>query len=420
MNFSLPYRSRSASFLVAAGASLLALSAHGQALPPDTTLTAGQIVARRALLERAQAAARAGDATLALSLAQQAGAIEMTVSLRMFLAQQYLALGRPTEAMEQSEYCVREASARQNLERREVITTECRRVSSVSQSQLVLATITVAPGAVATLSVRVGNRVVQPSEYNLPIAVDPVELEFVATAAGIDTYSERFRGRPGGSVTLVVPARFRGPVVGEITSPTPLAPPVGVANTTTSSLPRNPLATALTPAQNTLGAEGSSTQTRVAGSSGIAPTAVPSVVQSVAPSIVLPRDIGALSRIGAGPWVVMGAGGASFAASVIFLVLRDGQFGACRPVRSEILCDSENAAAQWRMATTGSAAYTYHTGLNATLIGGGVLLVGGLSWLIVNLASRPARTSAIGQVVLRSVSPGVSENGAWLTALGAF
>lgn len=401
-----------------------------QSTPPETpppTLTTGQIIARRALLERAQAAARANDHVQALSLAQQASAIEMTVSLRMFLAQQQQALGHHTAAMEYSEQCVREALRNTTLERRDIIIAECRRISATSQPQLVLATVTVPTGLRPEFSVRIGNRRVETSEFNLPIAIDPGEGELVATAPGVETHTERFRGLPGSTISLVIPARFQAAspmttTTGQTTGTASTGTTTATANTgTTAGTTTTGTATAgTTTALTTVNAATNGTTSNVSGA-GASQTANSNVGRGAGAIVPPPAERSGGVRIGAGPWVVLGLGAATLGSAGVFFALRNGQFANCRPMGAEILCDSEQAAAQWRAGTTGASAYTFHNAMNGTLIGGGVLMAAGLTWLIVNVARSPrAEQAATASLRLHYVGPQMSAQAVGLGLGGTF
>ncbi len=338
---------------------------------PSPPISGAQLVARRTLLERAQAASRARDYAQALSLAQQAGNIEMTPSLRMFLAQQQQELGHHADAMESAEYCVREATHNQALERREIILGECRRLSAVSQRQVVLVTITVSPRHHQSLAIRVGTRAVRESEYNIPIVLDPGRYEIVATSPGQPIHEEIAVGAPGTTITVNIPSRF------EVSQPQVT----------------NPVTTAVT------GVETGTTNTSVNNhQNGPIATNTP----LVQPGIVHPAP-GLLARVGAGPWVLIGTGVAGFVTAGAFFVLRNGQFSTCRPVGEMIVCDTDEAARQWMSGAAGSPdPYTFNTLTNVSLAVGGVALLGGAIWFAVNAARSPERSTVTVETAQRA------------------
>jgi hypothetical protein len=104
-----PNRPRRASRLVAHASLLFSLTAASQARAEDLPTEA--MAARRELIERAQTARQAGDHTAALDLAQRAGQVEMSVSLRRFIAEEQLEVGEPAAALGSAEVCARDARA---------------------------------------------------------------------------------------------------------------------------------------------------------------------------------------------------------------------------------------------------------------------------------------------------------------------
>lgn len=69
------------------------------------------MAARRDLIQQAQAKREAGDHAAALDLASRAGKIQMSVSLRRFLAEEHKALGSVAQGLGTAEQCEREAHA---------------------------------------------------------------------------------------------------------------------------------------------------------------------------------------------------------------------------------------------------------------------------------------------------------------------
>ena len=304
------------------------LASHAQAVPA-TAISGSQLIARRTLLERAQAASRARDFAQALTLAQQAAAIEMTPSLRMFLAQQQQALGHHADAMESAEYCVRDATRNTALERRDIILGECRRLSAVSQRQVVLVTVVVPALHHTSLSIRVGSRELLAAEYNIPVVFDAGQYEVNATAPGQSNHTEVAIGAPGTTLSVILPSRFA------LTE-------AQVAASTTAVVSTGP-----TVGNGTVNSAVTHTNTHDA----VDP-------HWVGQRPLVPSTPGLMARVGGGPWVLVGTGAAAFLASGVFFGLRNGQFTTCRPVGDAIMCDTAELATQWANGTSTSDPYT--------------------------------------------------------------
>jgi len=74
-------------------------------------MTPEQAAARRDLISQAQTARDAGQHARSLDLALRAGAVQMTVSLRRFISEEYAAAGDVARALGSAELCTREARA---------------------------------------------------------------------------------------------------------------------------------------------------------------------------------------------------------------------------------------------------------------------------------------------------------------------
>lgn len=80
---------------------------------------------RGALLAQAQRARAQGNHSLALYFAEQAGRLQMTSSVRRFIAEEQRALDRPADALTSAEQCVREADAEPPSENHGLVLTGC-------------------------------------------------------------------------------------------------------------------------------------------------------------------------------------------------------------------------------------------------------------------------------------------------------
>ena len=199
-----------------------------QSTPP----TEAALAARRTLVERAQDASRAGHHDEALSQAESAGRIEMTPSLRMFIAQERATLGQYALAMEAADQCVREATRSAALERREMILTSCRQITHNNQSHVVLLTITSPPQLAAGTVVRLGSRTFEPSSLGTPINIDATPMVFTVSAPGVEPFREERTLVEGTTVTVVIPQRFAQSIATTTATTTTNSAPVLTAQTT--------------------------------------------------------------------------------------------------------------------------------------------------------------------------------------------
>lgn len=117
------------------GLSLAPLVAHAQR-------TANAAPDRRALLAQAQRARGQNNHSLALYFAEQAGRLQMTSSVRRFIAEEQLALGQLAEAITSADQCVREANAEPPSENHGIVLTGCQEMSRSLRARVASASIT--------------------------------------------------------------------------------------------------------------------------------------------------------------------------------------------------------------------------------------------------------------------------------------
>ena len=179
------------------------LSLHGaRALAQradDSELTG----ARQGVLSDATAASNHGDHARALDLAMRAAQMQMTPSLRLFIAGEQYALGQLAEAYGSATTCVREAQATPALNQRDVILSECRRMMAQITPRLgsvVVQMPNVPDGAV----VRVGNMAVPPVLYGAPVRVTPGNVEVNVTAPGFAPFHATVPVAAGASAPVAV------------------------------------------------------------------------------------------------------------------------------------------------------------------------------------------------------------------------
>jgi hypothetical protein len=167
-----------------AGAAFFAGSAEAQepseeppviAPPPEPAPIAPS---RDQLVGDAQAAADRGDHRGALTLAEQAAALEETPSLRLFIAQQQGLTGRTGEAIQSARQCA--ASAHTAIRNRQAILSTCQRLERELMRRVALVTVRVPEGQ-SGLAVRVNGQALPPDQWGEPLPVPPGEVRIEAT-----------------------------------------------------------------------------------------------------------------------------------------------------------------------------------------------------------------------------------------------
>jgi hypothetical protein len=266
---------------------LLVDASAASAQPRDASLAA----TRRDLIDQARAARTAGDHARALDLAQRAGQIEMSLSLRRFLSEEQESLGRVADAMNNAETCVREGgSARDNAPHVDA----CRAITGRLQARVGRVTVTAPTPAPAGLRVRVAGNEVPSVVWGVPLLVTP------------------------GPVTIDAEAPMFRPFHRDVTVGVERIEPVAI---TLEALPPTPIA-APSPAV------------------AVAPVAAPAPapVINVAP-VQLPSAAGA----GAGPFVLMGVGALGLGGALAFLAVAAGDSGEPCADAPSTLCESASA-----------------------------------------------------------------------------
>lgn len=110
-----------------------------------------------------------------------------------------------------------------------------------------------------------------------------------------------------------------------------------------------------------------------------------------------PRAVEASRSASDGPWVLLGAAGASFIASGVFYALRNDAIGArdglCRASSGQCVVASVDVARE--AADHQDSASTYNALTNVAIGVGAAAAVGGVVWWLVGAAARPARATAV-------------------------
>ena len=183
------------------------------------------VAARALLIEQAERARDAGDHPEALSLADRAGRIEMTASLRMFIAEEQLATRAFAAALSSSLLCLREAGRDPALRARDAILTRCREVNQRARAGAALI-ILQPPAGITDLTVTLDDAPVPPELFDAPQPVDPGEHRLVVRAPGREDRAESFVAREGEvrAISLSPGARRAEPPAPQAVV-TPITPP---------------------------------------------------------------------------------------------------------------------------------------------------------------------------------------------------
>lgn len=302
-----------------------------------------EVAARALLIEQAERAASAGDHRGALDLADRAGRVEMTPSLRMFIAQEQLATGAAAAAMSSAILCARDASRDAQLPYRDNLLLRCRDVAQRARASVALVTLR-SPPAADGLRVALDGRPVAPELLDVPQPLDPGAHAVTVTAPSRTPWEHRFEAQTG--VATEVPLSLGEPEA----PPAPPAPP---------------------------------------------PTVAPPPVAPAAPRRARP------SRVPAGAVVLVAAGGASLVASGVFFALRAASASGCAegpdpamPGERVWLCDTPAQAE----AVTSRGAWTALAGVT---LGVGALAVGaGALWWALGMRGGPSVAATPGGAVL--------------------
>lgn len=169
--------------------------------------------ARRELLDQATAAARSGQHEQAVELAVRASRIQMSLSLRVFFAEEYTVLGNHAAAYGSSVACLSEASRDASTPNRALIVERCRALLASSRTHVVVLTVHPPAGIPAQLSVRVNDAPLPVEFYGLPYFVTEGAIVVEARAPGRQAFrwEQSLRGGSEARVDLAMPADGSAP-----------------------------------------------------------------------------------------------------------------------------------------------------------------------------------------------------------------
>lgn len=186
--------------------------------------TEAELATRRELLTQAQQRFEQSDFDRALDLAQRAGQIQMTPSVRAFLADTQRQLRHYVEAQVMADRCVREANADERLTNRERILALCTEVSAEARSRASRVVVEVPANAPADFRVLVNGQVLNPALYGVSYLVNPGTVLVAATATGRAPFEARLEAASGAEQRVTVVLRE-----GSAPGPVPVQPPRPVA-----------------------------------------------------------------------------------------------------------------------------------------------------------------------------------------------
>ena len=138
-------------------------------------------IARRELIAQSEAARQAGDHPRALDLAQRAGAVRWTASLRLLAAQEHEALAHPLDAYGMAQACAREAEADPAMRNRDRILAACHDLAASLEHRVGRVVLRV-PHAPAGLRIRVAGEELPAALWGIAFPVMPGAVALDASA----------------------------------------------------------------------------------------------------------------------------------------------------------------------------------------------------------------------------------------------
>ncbi len=207
---------------------------------PGAAQTQEELATRRILIERATAARAAGRHAEALTLAQSAGAVRMTPSVRLFIAQQLDATGDPAGALGMAIQCVREVEQDATVAHRAALLATCRELERATRTRIGYLVVRAPEPAPEGVRVTVQGAVLLPALLGVPYVVSPGSVRVEARAPGRSDFSARREVEAGATVPVdldlppaevtppeVIPSAVAPPAIAplEATPPPPITPP---------------------------------------------------------------------------------------------------------------------------------------------------------------------------------------------------
>lgn len=313
-----------------------ALLAFVTLLVPTITIaqSPADLAARRELILQAQQARDSGDHARALDLATRAGQIQMTPSLRLFIAEEQNATGQLAPALGSADQCVREAERDPTIRDRATILQVCRELAASLRTRVGRVVVRVPSPAPEGLRVTVAGNELHEAFFGVPYVVTPGNVVVEASAQGRPTFRREVHVEAGSTVEV------------------PLD--LGAAEPSTSG--QSPLPLPITSAPG--GATAPSTPS------------TPATAHAQGPGFL--------------PFVVIGTGAAALGTSLVFFVLSNSALGEldqfCSPPDATGIRHCDNTPeARGRLDT----ANTFGTVSLVTFVSGAALVGGGVLWALL-------------------------------------
>ena len=160
--------------------------------------------ARLNLLHQAEEASRANDHARALDLARRAGQIAMSISVRMFVAQEEVALGQLATAYADAGLCVTESRRDTTSRNRDAVLAQCQLIVSRVETRLGHVTLQVPNPAPAGLHITVAGLPVNAAFFGAPYIVSPGNVAIHATADDGTSFDATVAVAEGATVAVPV------------------------------------------------------------------------------------------------------------------------------------------------------------------------------------------------------------------------
>jgi hypothetical protein len=160
---------------------------------------------RRFLLDSAQTARDRGDHAASLDFATRAGAIQMTTSVRVWIARELLELNRPAAALDQCEISLRELNlAPPTFRDRDTLISVCQAVVAGARPRVSFVRVAVPTPRPRGLRVRVAGRELHEALYDTPHVVEPGVVRVEATANGRVAFRQDVQAFTGRTTSVSV------------------------------------------------------------------------------------------------------------------------------------------------------------------------------------------------------------------------
>jgi hypothetical protein len=357
----------------------VALSVPAVSAAQSTAVSAQDAAVRRQLISDAQRAAGAGNHEQAFNLAERASQIEMTPSLRLFLAQEANVLRRFVVAIGHADLCLREVGAMPTLNNRQRIIDGCTAAQTAANAAIGRVLLRVPSPAPAGTTVTINGTPVNPATWGVAMPVDPGTLRVVARANGMETFELELNVASGQEQPVNVVFR---PAANSASNTT--ANGANTANTSTTNT---------TSASTTTGAGGTSTSVNTANTtSGTGANSTSNAARNSARTSTVvdtnpPLVDAPPPRSNVGPYVLIGVGGVAAIGAAISAAAYAINLDGFRRVCSANEQGQCNMAEMNAVTSYADAAGTF--GVTAWVTGAVAVgaIAGGVGWMLSNNAA---------------------------------